>query len=267
MSNTSSNSTSSTIGIFDSGLGGLTILNQLKSDYMTNKFIYFGDTAHLPYGNKGKESIIQFSDNIVKFLLSKGADIIIIACHTASSVALNFLQKKYNIPIIGVVESSIDAAIHSTKSNEIAILGTHTTISAHSYRHKILNRNNKIKVHEIKCPLFVPLVEEGLEESELSLLAAKLYLNHINSINIDTMVLGCTHYPILINTIKKVITADIQIIDTGLAISQDLNNFIISSNKLNGVDSYYVTDIPYRFNELASKFLKYNITDVKHVSL
>ena len=175
MSNTSSNNPPSIIGIFDSGLGGLTILNQLKSDYKTNQFIYFGDTAHLPYGTKGKDSIIQFSDNIVKFLISKGANIIIIACHTASAVALHFLKEKYNIPIIGVLESSINIAIHSTKSNKIAILGTHTTISSHSYKNKILNKNNKIKVHEIKCPLFVPIVEEGLEESDLSLLAFVLF--------------------------------------------------------------------------------------------
>ena len=267
MSNTSSNKTPSIIGIFDSGLGGLTVLNQLKSDYKANQFIYFGDTAHLPYGTKGKDSIIKFSDNIVQFLISKGADIIIIACHTASAVALPFLKEKYNIPIIGVVESSINTAIHSTQSNKIVILGTYTTISSHSYRDKILNKNNKIQVHEIQCPLFVPIVEEGLEDSQLSLLAAKLYLHDINDINIDTMILGCTHYPILINTIKEVIRDDINIIDTGLAISHDLNNYIVQSNELNTVDSYYVTDIPYRFNQLASKFLKYNIMDVQHVNL
>ena len=166
MSNTLSNKTPSIIGIFDSGLGGLTILNQLKSDYPANQFIYFGDTAHLPYGTKGEDSIIKFSDNIIQFLISKGADIIIIACHTASAVALPVVKEKYDIPIIGVVESSINTAIHSTKSHEIAILGTHTTISSHSYRDKILNKNNKIKVHEIQCPLFVPIVEEGLEDSE-----------------------------------------------------------------------------------------------------
>ena len=267
MSNTLSNNNSSTIGIFDSGLGGLTVLNQLKSDYSNNSFIYFGDTAHLPYGTKSKDSIIQFSDKIVDFLISKGANIIVVACHTASAVALNYLKGKYNIPIIGVVESSINAAMKITESHEIAVLGTHTTISSHSYQKNITSQSNMIKVHEIECPLFVPIVEEGLENSQISSLASKLYLECINEMNVDTIILGCTHYPILINAIKKVIRSDIQIVDTGLSVSKDINDLVISHLHLNAEDKYYVTDVPYRFNTLASKFLKYKIQKINHVQL
>ena len=266
MNNTSSNKTSSIIGVFDSGLGGLTILNQLKSDYPNNQFIYFGDTAHLPYGTKSKESIIQFCDDIVQFLISKGATIIVVACHTASAVALNYLKKTYDIPIIGVLESSINTAINQTTSNHIAVLGTHTTIASHSYKNKIIKINENIIVNEIECPLFVPIVEEGLENTKISLLAARLYLDNINNGNVDTVILGCTHYPILINTINKIINSNIHIIDTGLSVSADINNLVCSLATCDN-DRYYVTDVPYRFNTLASKFLKYKINKIEHVRL
>lgn len=266
MSNISSNKTSSIIGVFDSGLGGLTILNQLKSDYPNNQFIYFGDTAHLPYGTKSKESIIQFCDNIVQFLISKGATIIVVACHTASAVALNYLKKTYDIPIIGVVESSINRAIHQTISNHIAVLGTHTTITSHSYKNKIVSIADNIIVDEIECPLFVPIVEEGLENTKIALLTAELYLDNINNCNIDTVILGCTHYPILMNTINKIINPNIHIINTGLSVSRDIQNLVCSLNPAND-DRYYVTDVPYRFNTLASKFLKYTINKIEHVQL
>ena len=266
MSNISSNKTSSIIGVFDSGLGGLTILNQLKFDYPKNQFIYFGDTAHLPYGTKSKESIIQFCDNIVQFLISKGATIIVVACHTASAVALNYLKEKYDIPIVGVLESSINAAIAQTTSNHIAVLGTHTTIASHSYKNRIISISDNITVNEIECPLFVPIVEEGLENTKIALFAAQLYLDNINNCNVDTVILGCTHYPILINIINKIIHSNIHIIDTGLSVSGDINH-LVSSPDISNDDRYYVTDIPYRFNTLASKFLKYTINKIEHVRL
>ena len=246
------NNEPSIIGVFDSGLGGLTILNQLKRDYPNNQFLYFGDTAHLPYGTKSKESIIKFSNQIVDFLISKGASIIIVACHSASSVALDYLNDKYNIPIIGVIASSINQAINKTSTNTIGVLGTHTTVVSKSYSSKIISIDNKIITHEIACPLFVPIVEEGLEDNKIAILVAKLYLKNINNINIDTLILGCTHYPILINVIKSVLANNIIIIDTGFAVSQSIKNLIITSNKLQITDKYYVSDIPYRFNELAS---------------
>ena len=267
MSSILSNNNSSIIGVFDSGLGGLTILNQLKLDYPDNQFIYFGDTAHLPYGTKSEDSIIKFSDQIVQFLVSKGANIIVIACHTASSVALNYLRTKYDIPILGVVESSINSAINTTQSNHISVLGTHTTITSHSYRNKISQISNIIKVDEIECPLFVPIVEEGLENSDISLLVTKLYLEDINHTKSDTIILGCTHYPILISTIQKIINSRIHIIDTGLSVSKELSQIVSCSIKCNLDDIYYVTDKPYRFNTLASKFLKYNINQINHVQL
>ena len=261
-----SKNTQKTIGIFDSGLGGLTILNQLNTDFPTNKFIYCGDTAHLPYGTKSKTSIQKFCGNIVQFLISKGADIIIIACHSASSVALNHLQKQYSLPIIGVIKPSIASAIKKTKNKSICIIGTSTTIKSQTYSEQIHNHHPDISVKEISCPLFVPIVEEGLEDSDIAKLSVKLYLKNINNSNIDTLILGCTHYPILIKTIKEIINDNISIIDTGEAISREIKQLIPCNSNLTTFISnneYYVSDMPYRFHKLASKFLKHKVHNVQ----
>ena len=263
------NNSPPTIGVFDSGLGGLTILNQLNNDFDNFKFIYFGDTAHLPYGTKSNQSIIRFCNNIVNFLISKGANIIIIACHSASAVAIDYLKKKHSIPIIGVIQPSIVDALNITQKKSICILGTSTTINSQTYTQHINKLSNNVKTHEIACPLFVPIVEEGLENSDIALLAAKRYLDQINSLSSDTLILGCTHYPMLLKTIKKVINGNIKIIDTGLSISRELSQVISNTKVTNEKQSneYYVSDLPYRFNDLASKFLNHPIDNVQQVEL
>ena len=268
MKNTSLINSIPTIGIFDSGLGGLTVLKQLKLDFPSNKFIYCGDTAHLPYGTKSRESIEFFSFNIVNFLISKGADIIIVACHSASAVAIKYLNAKFSIPIIGVITPSINSAIKQTQTNKICVIGTHTTISSKTYSKKIQSIDSNIILHELSCPLFVPIVEEGLENHNISYMITKLYLEPINSLNIDTLILGCTHYPILIDTISRVIDNKIFIIDTGISISKDLKDIIgiqKSFNNCNPEHEYYVSDMPYRFHQLASKFLEQQVDNVQCV--
>ena len=268
MKNTYLNNQQKTIGIFDSGLGGLTILNQLQNDFPQHKFIYCGDTAHLPYGTKSQQSIKIFSSKIVNFLISKGADIIIVACHSASSVAIEYLKNNFNIPILGVIKPSINSAMHHTQTNSICVIGTNTTITSKTYSKQIKATVNKIMVYEVSCPLFVPIVEEGLENSEISHMIAQLYLNPINSLDIDTLILGCTHYPILIKTIKRVINNQIFIINTGEAISKKLNSLLPNTDQSNNIKlnhEYYVSDMPYRFHELASKFLKHRVKDVQCV--
>jgi len=268
MKNTFLNKPPKTIGIFDSGLGGLTILKQLQVDFPNNKFIYCGDTAHLPYGTKSKESIKNFSSNIVNFLLSKGADIIIVACHSASSVAINHLTNHFSIPILEVISPSINSAIKHTQTNSICVIGTHTTIASNTYFNKMKKINNQLIVHEIACPLFVPIVEEGLENSSISKMTAKLYLDSINTLNVDTLILGCTHYPMLITTIKRVINNNIFIIDTGASISSQLSSLLENSTSTQEAKpnhEYYVSDMPYRFHELASKFLDHKVDHVQCV--
>tara|TARA_B100001123_G_C15284862_1_gene1015264 strand:+ start:1226 stop:2032 length:807 start_codon:yes stop_codon:yes gene_type:complete len=268
MKHISLNNSNPVIGIFDSGLGGLTILNQLNQDFNNSQFIYFGDTAHLPYGTKSHKSIIRFCDNIVDFLISKGANIIVIACHSASAVALDYLKKKYSIPILGVIKPSIIHALQSTTKNSICVLGTSTTINSHTYRDHIKQLSDKIEIYEIACPLFVPIVEEGLEDSEIATLATRMYLDQISSIPIDTLILGCTHYPILLNKIKETINNNIQIINTGSSISIALSNIVTNSENISNTSTqYYVSDLPYRFNDLASKFLNSPIDHVQQISL
>ncbi len=267
MNNISSNNKQPIIGIFDSGLGGLTILNQLNNDFKNYKFIYFGDTAHLPYGTKSNQSIIKFCEQIVEFLISKGATIIIVACHSASAVAINHLKMKYAIPIIDVIQPSIVSGLKTTKTNSLCVLGTATTIKSKTYSEHIDKLSNHVNIHEIACPLFVPIVEEGLENSSIASLAAEMYLNSLNSLDIDTLILGCTHYPMLINTIQKLINSNITIIDTGIAISNELKKIIYKPNYQSCDNEYYVSDLPYRFNALASNFLNQPITNVKQISL
>ena len=267
MNNTLLNKPPPIIGVFDSGLGGLTILNQLNKDFNNCKFIYFGDTAHLPYGTKSNQSIITFCENIVEFLVSKGASIIIIACHTASAVALKHLQKKYSIPIIDVIQPSIESSLDDTQAQSICILGTATTITSKTYSQHIHNLSPRTITHEISCPLFVPIVEEGLEDSPLASLAAKMYLKPLNTLSINTLILGCTHYPMLMNTIRKIISKDITIINTGITISNKLKTIISNESHENSDNEYYVSDLPYRFNALASKFLNQTINDVQQIKL
>ena len=267
MNNTSLNKSTPIIGVFDSGLGGLTILNQLDKDFNNCKFIYFGDTAHLPYGTKSNQSIITFCENIVKFLISKGASIIIIACHTASAVALKHLQEKYPIPIIDVIQPSIKSSLDMNQIQSICILGTATTITSKTYSQHIHSLSPSTITYEISCPLFVPIVEEGLEDSPLASLTARMYLKSLKTLSIDTLILGCTHYPMLINTIKNIISKDITIINTGVTISNKLKTIISNDSYKNSDNEYYVSDLPYRFNALASKFLNQTINDVQQIKL
>ena len=267
MSNLSLNNHKPIIGVFDSGLGGLTILNQLNKDFDNYKFIYFGDTAHLPYGTKSNQSIIKFCENIVDFLILKGASIIIVACHSASAVAIEYLKKKYSIPIIDVIGPSIKSSIDITSNKSICVLGTATTIASRTYSKNIDKLSDGIITYEIACPLFVPIVEEGLEDTPIASLAANMYLKSLNNLSVDTLILGCTHYPMLINTIKKVLSDHITIVNTGLSISNELKKIIKSSPYKNSENEYYVSDLPYRFNNLASKFLDQPIKNVEQISL
>ena len=268
MRNTFLNNSNLTIGVFDSGLGGLTVLKQLQNDFPLFKYIYCGDTAHLPYGTKSKESIETYSNNMVNFLIDRGADIIVVACHSASSVAIDFLHSKFTIPIIEVITPSIHSAIEETKTNEICVIGTHTTINSKKYTNIINSINKNISVTELSCPLFVPIVEDGLEDHEIARMTTQLYLNSINSLNVDTLILGCTHYPILINTIKSVINKDISIIDTGVSVCNELKKYIFNSNQTSeslANNEYFFSDMPYRFHELASKFLDQKVDHVQCV--
>ena len=284
------------IGIFDSGLGGLTVFKSLSSVYRDNtSFIYLGDLAHLPYGDKSKESIIKYSQRIVDFFISKKVDIIIVACNSASSVALGKLQiQNPNLTIIGTIEPSVQQAIQLKDNQNIGIIGTETTINSNAYNmvfkdyekyYSLHKRLLSYEIYSISCPLFVPIVEEGWENTDIAHQIAAKYLSKFNNTKLDTIILACTHYPMLINTLKSVFKnlghTNLNFIDSGDAITQyfkyqEVNTYEKlmylspkneSGNLIHENDEFYVTDTSYQFHELSNRFLGVELSNIQLISL
>ena len=262
----------SPIGIFDSGLGGLTVFNQLKKNLPHEQFIYLGDTAHLPYGDKSPKTIINYSKKISKFLFHKQIKLLIVGCNTASAVALKEINKMSNVPIVDVIGPCVDRAVLETQNQSIGIIGTETTIASHSYQKKIHQINDSIKVHTQSCPLFVPIIEEGLLNHTILQEAIKLYLSKLKSAMIDTLILGCTHYPIIKAQIKKEIGLGINIIDSSIVTAEYVENFLknnklFSTKKTANEDIFYVTDLSTKFTKIAAMFLNTRLTNIQSTNL
>lgn len=260
------------LGIFDSGIGGLTVVSQIIKVLPYENIVYFGDTARVPYGAKSEQVIIDYSLQIANFLLSKNIKILIIACNTATAVALDFLSSKYDIPIIGVVKPGAKQAAKSTKLKKIGVIGTYTTIRSDVYSKEIKMIDNNITVLSKPCPLFVPLVEEGWLEHPVTKIVAKEYLKPLVNSGIDTLVLGCTHYPLIRNVIQNTVGPKIKLIDsaesTALEVVKTLNEFKLQ-NTLHQTPNYqfYVSDFPHRFDEIGTSFLGRKLENVKRVQL
>ena len=272
------------IGIFDSGLGGLTVFKSLSLAFRNQStFLYLGDLAHLPYGDKSKSSIIKYSEQIVNFFISKNVDIIIVACNSASSVALQYLQSKFTTPIIGTIAPSVEIVLKHMKMNQsIGIIGTDTTINSQAYNQAFLNNSliaeQKIQIHSVACPLFVPIVEEGWENTDIAHQIATKYLSSFDSIDLDTIILACTHYPMLLDTLKSVFNKlginNLNFIESGTAIvdylqqTQSLRIERQDNPKLlHPSDQFYITDTPNQFNALANKFLGEEINNIQLIAL
>jgi len=257
----------SAIGIFDSGLGGLTVLKKIQKLLPNENYIYFGDTAHLPYGSKSNECIIEYSEKIVNFLIDKNVKAIIIACNSASSVAKDIIQAKTNIPIFEVISPAVEQAVQITNNNNIAVIGTEATIISKIYSKKISKINNTIKTQEISCPLFVPIIEEGLENHDFTQEIIQLYLSPVIDLNIDTLILGCTHYPIIKDQLSTILPDNIRYIASGTPVGEWLKKYLFKNKLLNTNDSnyidFYVSDAPKKFQKLGSKFLNNKITNIK----
>ena len=247
------------IGVFDSGLGGLTVVKAIKKLLPNESILYFGDTARLPYGVKSKELVIQYSNQITKFLIKKNAKMIIVACNTATAMASEKL--KYNFkdtPIVGVIEpGSIQASLDS-KNKKIGVIGTVATIKSRAYEHALKSIDDNINVFSKDCPLFVPFVEEGMVDGEAINLIVEHYLSSFQS-NIDTMILGCTHYPLLEPVIKKYIK-DIKLVDSASAVAKHADKILSDREIKNGYKKRgsldcFVTDLPRQFEKLGRIFL------------
>lgn len=255
------------LGIFDSGLGGLTVVNAIKQKIPNENIVYVGDTARVPYGNKSVPLIVKFSSQITQFLLEKDAKLIVVACNTASALALPTLQNEFNIPIIGVITPGANSAAELTKNNKVGVIGTIATINSKAYQKELFKINPSINTISQACPLFVPLVEEGLLGGPIVSAIIAHYIKNLDLSRIDTLILGCTHYPLLKPAIKKYIN-NLMLIDSADSIAKEAylilkNNHLINDNTKQGQQDFYVTDSPSNFANIARRFLGYPIQNVK----
>jgi len=259
------------IGVFDSGIGGLTVLKEIRKVLPNEKIFYFGDTARVPYGEKTKELITRYSKEIVEFLLDKEVSAIVVACNTATALALEELRKTFKIPIIGVIKAGAKTAINTTKSGNIGVIGTKATVNSKRYEEEIKKLSENVKVIAKACPLFVPAVEEGILDGKLVDQIIKTYLDDFEK-EIDTLILGCTHYPLLKSAIGKIYT-DLNIVDPARETALDLKEILEEKNLLkndatkNREVKYYVTDGKDKFKEIGIMFLDENIEKVELVKL
>ena len=259
------------IAIFDSGLGGLTVLKELNQNLPKEQFIYFGDTAHVPYGNKSPQTIINYSKSIINFLIKHQIKLIVVGCNTASAVALEDIKKLTNLPVIDVIQPCVDKAIKTTKNNKIGVIGTSTTIQSNCYNLKIKAMNPKIEVFSIACPLLVPIIEEGIYNHDIMTIVAEMYLNNVNKMDLDALILGCTHYPIIKHIIEKILGNKIKIIDSSITTAEKVKLFLqtnqLFANKNYSNNIFYVTDELQQFKTQAKIFLDKPIEKIKQAML
>lgn len=246
------------IGVFDSGIGGLTVVSEIIKELPNEDIIYLGDTARVPYGTRGKEVITKFALELTNFLLKRKVKFLVIACNTISASCLKEIEKVSPVPVLGVIKDAAQEAAKATKTNNIGIIGTPATISSKVYDKAIKNLNPQAKVITQACPLLVPLVEEGLKDDKATELIAREYLKKFNNTNIDILILGCTHYPILKKVIQKVMGNKIRLIDSAQPTAKKLKEILKEKNLLNGnkiaKHEFFVTDAPQRVYSVASNF-------------
>ncbi|MFO7560507.1 MAG: glutamate racemase [Desulfobacterales bacterium] len=258
------------IGIFDSGLGGLTVVNAIMKNLPGYDLLYFGDTARTPYGTKSQETVIGYSFENTDFLIKKGAEIIIIACNTASSVATRKLSEKYSIPIFEVITPAVEDALAVSKNHRIGIIGTRATVNSNIYTKKIQAKDPDARVYSNACPLLVPLVEEGWMKKPETRMIVKKYLHPLKGGQIDTLILGCTHYPLLKDIIQQKIGKRVKIIDSSLSVAAQIKEYLNKYPEIDsllskkGRESFFVSDVTEQFLKTAKKILKKNIR-LEHV--
>jgi len=260
------------IGFFDSGIGGLTVVKSVSQLMPNENIVYFGDTARVPYGSKSNETVIEYSIQAANFLLRKNIKLLIVACNTASSVALKELRKFLTIPVIGMIEPGAKMAVSESKNKVVGVIGTRATINNKAYSTELKKLNPKIKVYEKACPLFVPLAEEGWMDHKATEIAAKEYLAELKEKNIDSLILGCTHYPILMPVIQKVVGKSVKLIDSGSPAAKIVEEYLNGRGLRNqsvhhGQSEFYVSDVPTTFREVAERFLGRKLTHLHKVEL
>lgn len=263
------------IGVFDSGVGGLTVAREIMRQIPNEHIVYFGDTARVPYGSKSKETVTKYSEQIVRFLQTQHVKAIVAACNTASACALDTIEKDVDIPIIGVVKPGAKAAVSATHNGKIGVIGTSATIDSHIYSDYIKELNSSAKVLGKACPLFVPLVEEGLWEDPVTDEIATRYLSELIDVGIDTLILGCTHYPLIRKAIARIVGDGVALVNPAYETALELRELLGEHNLLNdrkpelGENRYqfFVSDAAEKFKTFANSIIKYGILTAKTIQI
>ena len=260
------------IGIFDSGVGGLTVVKRVMALQPNESIVYFGDTARVPYGTKSNDTVIEYALQDSALLMHKGVKVIVVACNTVSSVAMEELRKEFKVPVIGMIEPGVDLALKKTKNGKVGVIGTNATITNKAYSSELKKLKPDVEVIEKACPLFVPLAEEGWTYHTATKLIAEEYLNELKQFGIDTLILGCTHYPILSDIIQEVMGDDVALIDSGTAASYVVKEYLTESSLLadarhKHTHDFYISDLPRKFKDIAERFMGRPIDNVHKVEL
>ena len=249
----------SAIGVFDSGIGGLTVLHQIIETLPRENTVYLGDTARAPYGTKSVETVLRYSFENSQFLVDKDVKIVVVACNTSTAIALDRLQDTLTIPVVGVIEPGVRRAVKSTKNKRVGVIGTEATIQSGAYTRALKAADARIEVYSRACPLFVPLVEEGWTDNAVVEMTVQAYLGSLKQSGIDTLILGCTHYPLLKKAIRKFMGGTVRLVDsaeeTANEVEQVLKQSALGRKAGKGGHSFFVTDAPDRFIRVGRRFL------------
>ncbi len=260
------------IGIFDSGVGGLTVLKEIVKALPQEDTIYLGDTARVPYGTKSPETVTRYARQIAGFLVRRDIKLLVVACNTASAVSLEALEAELPIPVVGVIEPGARRAVAVTRSGRVGVIGTEGTIKSSAYTRAIKRLAPEIEVLTQPCPIFVPLAEEGWTDNEVTRLTTIQYLQPLKDAGVDTLVLGCTHYPLLKKVIAEVMGPDVRLVDSAEETARTVADILAERNLLRpatemGNHHYYVTDVPAGFIKVGNRFLGGRLGDVYQVNL
>lgn len=256
------------IGVFDSGLGGLTVVKELIRQLPREHIVYYGDTARVPYGTKSKESIIRFSHENTRILLQRDVKMVVVACNTSSSYALVQLREHFHLPIVGVIDPGARKAAAVTRNRKVGVIATPATVNSRSYARAIFRYDRAIHVSSQACPLFVPLVEEGWLRKPVTTAVAREYLRPLRKAGVDTLVLGCTHYPLLKSVLKDVMGAKVALVDSAREVASEVKRVLrerhlLRTSGARARRAFLISDRPQQFEKTAREFLGYSIKAVK----
>ena len=262
------------VGVFDSGVGGLTAAREIMRNLPSEKIVYFGDTARVPYGSKSKETVIRYSRQIIRFLQEQQVKAIVVACNTASAFALDTVRDEFDIPIIGVIESGAKVAAARTRNKRVGIIGTVGTVGSGIHAQYLKKLDPEITVFGKACPLFVPLVEEGWLHDPVTVEVASRYLKELQDKDVDTLILGCTHYPLIRSTIRQVMGEEVCLVnpayETALELGKLLEEQGLSSTGTEQKEfpyRFYVSDLADEFKEFANSILPYDVEMTKKIDI